>query len=91
MSIFPAGCPSVHPNPIPEAISLMLAFRAQGLCPGVPRWLSPYAIKTDRAACAELVCPGCGRQGMLYHPYGGKRGEYRVIAACATCRAGEEF
>jgi hypothetical protein len=70
-------------------IALERMLCRDGYVSGLPLHVAESTVRTDKAACRRLRCPGCDRRGLehrLWRP--GMR--YRVLATCPTCASAEE-
>jgi hypothetical protein len=64
-------------------------WRSLGFVAGAPPRVSPDGRAIDKRVCRHLKCAACRRRGLDYRPF--RRGDdYRVLAACLHCGAGEE-
>jgi hypothetical protein len=65
-------------------------LRREGFAPGLPGHVSEATVRTDKAICRRVRCPGCGRRGLEYGPWHSRR-NYRVLATCPACECTEEL
>jgi hypothetical protein len=64
-------------------------FRREGFAPGLPRHVTEATVRTDKAICRRLRCPGCEGRGLEYRPWQSGR-RYRALATCLACGDAEE-
>jgi hypothetical protein len=73
-----------------SATALKCRLRREGFIPGLPPHITDATVRTDKATCRRLRCPGCGRCGLEYRPWRlGSR--YHVLAVCPACGGAEEM
>jgi hypothetical protein len=65
-------------------------LRREGFIPGLPPHITEATVRTDKAACRRMRCPGCERRGLEYRPWQSGR-RYRVLATCPACNCAEEL
>jgi hypothetical protein len=72
------------------ADALTRALRAEGFAPRLPGHVTEATVRTDKATCRRMRCPGCQRRGLEYRPW--QQGRcYRVLANCTNCECAEEL
>jgi hypothetical protein len=64
-------------------------MRREGFAPGLPLHIAEATVRTDKAMCRRMRCPGCQRRGLEYRPWQSGR-RYRVLATCQACDCAEE-
>jgi hypothetical protein len=72
-----------------RSLDLLYGLASAGFFFGSPSHVSKECQAIDAAMCHAMRCPGCNRPGMLYNPMHRGR-EYRAVASCKHCGAGEE-
>jgi hypothetical protein len=66
------------------------ALRFLGYSPGWPVSVPPAARAVDMETVACMACGACGYLGGLEARPWYRRGDYRIVATCLNCGAGEE-
>jgi hypothetical protein len=64
-------------------------LRREGFTPGLPGHITEATVRTDKATCRRMSCPGCERPSLEYGPWQSGR-RYRALATCPACDCAEE-
>lgn len=94
MSVFSNGQRLVNP-PLPGQVEtadeLRQRFRVAGFVEGAPPQLDAETQTIDMTQVHRMRCPGCCKRVLFYEAWHKPTGEYRILAACGRCPAGEEI
>jgi hypothetical protein len=65
--------------------------QADGWRVGSPDWVAPADLRADEESAREMVCGGCGSEGLLatFLHHAAKR-RYRLLCVCWSCGFSEE-